>query len=58
MENEESADQQNTTDNRSSSEKDEKTPSKIDNAWEEDLFDDTNPNLRKEKKDPKGTLFY
>ena len=59
MENDENVDQQNTTDNRNSNDNQEKNSGLNDDSWENDIFDDTDPNLRKDKKkDPKRTLFY
>jgi hypothetical protein len=58
MENEETADQQNTIDDRNSNEDQEKNSGINKNVWDHDIFDDTDPNLRKDKKDPKRTLFY
>lgn len=58
MENEESTDQSNTTDDRTSIENEETVPGKTDNPWKHDIFDDTDTNQRKEPKDPKRTLFY
>jgi hypothetical protein len=60
MENEESTDRSNTKDDRTSFdiENQEKVPGKTDNPGKQDIFDDTDPNLRKEPKDPKRTLFY
>jgi hypothetical protein len=58
MENEDSTDQQNTIDNRNSNEEQEKKSAINTNSWENDIFDDTDPNLRKDKKDPKRKLFY
>jgi hypothetical protein len=56
MENEESADQPNTTDDRTPIENEEKVPGKTDNPWKHDIFDDTYPSPRKEPKDPKRTF--
>ncbi len=58
MENEQSTDQSNTTDDRTPIENEEKDSGKTDNLWKHDIFDDTDTNLRKEPKDPKRTLFY
>ncbi|MCI0443174.1 hypothetical protein L0152_08150 [bacterium] len=60
MENEPSTDQSNTIDHRTpiEIENEEKVPGKTDNPWKQDIFDDTDTNLRKEPKDPKRTLFY
>jgi hypothetical protein len=58
MENEDSVDQQNTTDNRNSNDNQENNSRIDNNSCENDVFDDTDPNLRKDKKDPKRTLFY
>jgi hypothetical protein len=55
MEREETTDQQNPTQNRSSSESEKKVP---DNSWKNDVFDETDPNLDNEPKDPQRTLFY
>ena len=66
MENEDSTDQSNRTDDRtpiegdrtSQIENDEKVPGKTDNPWKQDIFDDTDTNVRKDPKDPKRKLFY
>lgn len=66
MENGDSPDQSNTTDDRTPIEgdrtppieNDEKVPGETDNPWKHDIFDDTDTNQRKEPKDPKRTLFY
>jgi hypothetical protein len=59
MENEESANERNSSDNRQSNEDQEKGTGKKENTWHNDIFDDTDPDLRrKEPKDPKSTLFY
>lgn len=58
MEKEEGTDQQNTRENRSSGENEEKISEKADNQWGNDFFDETDPNLDEARKDPKGTLFY
>jgi hypothetical protein len=58
MENKESTDQSNTTDDRTPMENEENVPGKTDNPLKPDIFDETDPNLRKEPKDPKHTLFY
>ncbi|MCI0615594.1 hypothetical protein L0244_21605 [bacterium] len=60
MENEPSTDQSNTIDHRKpiEIENEKKVPGKTDNPWKQDIFDDTDTNLRKEPKDPKRTLFY
>jgi hypothetical protein len=60
MENNQSTDQSNTTDDRTpiEIENEEKVSDKTNNPWKHDIFDDTDPNKRKEPKDPKRTLFY
>ncbi|HEY7160571.1 MAG TPA: hypothetical protein VH815_04895 [Acidobacteriota bacterium] len=60
MDNDESTDPRNNNDdNRLSNDDQEKVPGKKENSWEHDIFDDTDPNLRrKDPKDPKHTLFY
>ena len=58
MENEESVDQSNTTDDRTPNGNEEKVPGETDTPLKHDIFDDTDPNMRKEPKDPKRTLFY
>lgn len=58
IENEESADQSNTTDDRTPNGNEEKIPSKTDTPWKHDIFDDPDPNMRKEPKHPQRTLFY
>lgn len=57
MENEESDDQRNTTDNRKSNEDQDQAPRKNDDFWDNDL-DDTDPNVRRDKNDHKRKLFY
>lgn len=57
MENEESDDQRNTTDNRKSNEDQDQAPRKNDDFWDNDL-DDTDANVRRDKNDPTRKLFY
>jgi hypothetical protein len=56
MENEESTDRQNTTDNTNGNRED--IPQESENSWKNDVFDETDPNLPNDRKDPKRTLFY
>jgi hypothetical protein len=59
MDNDQGTDQRNSNDNRTSNEDQQKAPGKKENSWDNNIFDDTDPNLRrKEPKDPKDSLFY